>query len=56
MDEELGKGRQDWEFTHKEIGLRPWKLNKLIKIRFASKVVIFQETLEYFLDIKLYYS
>jgi len=52
----LGKGKQDWEFACKEIGLRPWKLKKLIKIWFASKVVIFQETLEYFLDINLYYS
>jgi hypothetical protein len=52
----LGKGRQDWEFACKEIGLRPWKLKKSIKIRFVSRVVIFQETLEYFLDINLYYS
>jgi hypothetical protein len=27
-----------------------------IKIWFTSKVVIFQETLEYFLDVNLYYS
>jgi hypothetical protein len=28
----LRKGRQDWEFASKEIGLRPWKLKTPIKI------------------------
>jgi hypothetical protein len=56
MDKELGKGRQEWESTCKEIGLRLWKLKTLVKTQFASKVVFFQEKLEYVATINFCYS
>jgi hypothetical protein len=52
----LGKGRQEWESACKEIGLKPQKFKTLIKIRFTSKVVFFQETLEYVVAINLCYN
>jgi hypothetical protein len=52
----LGKGRQKWESKCKKIGLKPHKFKMLVKTWFASKVVFFQETLEYVIAINLYYN
>jgi hypothetical protein len=38
MDKEVGK-RKAWERTCVERGLKPKKLNTLVKTRFASKVI-----------------
>jgi len=43
----LVKGRQEWEVACWEASLSPRKLKTLVKTRFVSKVVLFQETLEY---------
>jgi hypothetical protein len=37
-------------------GLRPWKLKTLIKRRFVSKVIMFEETLEFKATILLCYG
>jgi hypothetical protein len=42
----LGKSRQEWELACKKVSLKPQKLKTLMKIQFASKVFLFQETLE----------
>jgi hypothetical protein len=55
------KGRQEWEFACQEVSL-PYeslhlrKLKTFVKTRFASKVVLFQETLEYVHAIMICYS
>jgi hypothetical protein len=41
----LRKGRPEWELAC-EVGLRAWKFKSFVKNCFASKVVLFQETLE----------
>jgi hypothetical protein len=40
------KGRQEWEKACIECGLLPQKCKTPIKTRFASKVIMFEETLE----------
>jgi len=50
----LRKGRLEWELAC-EVSLRTWKLKSLVKICFASKVVLFQETLEYYATINICY-
>jgi hypothetical protein len=47
---------QEWEMICKEIGLRSWKLETLIKTKFVSKVVLFKKNLEYYVTVSLYYS
>ncbi|KAJ7538060.1 hypothetical protein O6H91_11G033100 [Diphasiastrum complanatum] len=42
-----GKGRQEWTKACIDSGLRPRKLKTPVKTRFASKVILFQETLEF---------
>jgi len=42
-----GKGKQEWEKACIECGLSPQKLKTPIKTRFASKVIVFEETLEF---------
>jgi len=44
---QYGKGRQEWEKACIECGLSPQKLKTPIKTRFASKVIMFEETLEF---------
>jgi hypothetical protein len=36
--------------------LKGWKLKTLVKTRFTSKVILFQETLEFSTIINLYYN
>ncbi len=50
----LRKGRLEWELAC-EVDLRAWKLKSLVKICFAWKVVLFQETLEYYETINICY-
>jgi hypothetical protein len=49
------KGRQEWEVACHEVGLPPQKLKTLVKTRFASKIVLYQEMLEYNCAITLCY-
>jgi hypothetical protein len=42
-----GKGRQEWDKACIDAGLPSRKLKTHVKTRFASKVVLFQETQEY---------
>jgi hypothetical protein len=51
-----GKGRQEWEKACIEVGLPSRRLRIPVKTRFASKVVLFQETLEYSLAIIICYQ
>jgi hypothetical protein len=44
----LRKGKQEWELECKEAILRFQKLKTLVKAYFVSKLVFFNETLEYF--------
>jgi len=50
------KGKQKWEFACQEISLLLRKLKTLVKTGFVSKVVLFQETLEYAHAITICYS
>ncbi len=43
----LNKGKEEWEMACVERGLRFWKLKTLVKTRFASKVIMFEEVLEF---------
>lgn len=43
----IGKGRIEWNKACVDSSLRPRKLKTLVKIRFASKVIMFEETLEF---------
>jgi hypothetical protein len=43
----FGKCRQEWEKACIECGLLLQKLKTPIKTRFASKVIVFEETLEF---------
>jgi len=52
----LSKRRQEWEVACHEASLLPRKLKTLVKTRFVSKVVFFQEMLEYAHTITLCYS
>ncbi len=51
-----GKGRQEWERACVEKGLQPQKLKTLMKIRFANKVIMFEEVLEFKEAILLCYG
>ncbi len=51
-----GKGRHEWERTCVEKGLKLKKLKTLVKRRFASKVIMFEETLEFKYAILLCYG
>jgi len=42
-----GKGQHEWHKTCLHSGVLPRKLKTQIKIMFASKVILFQETLEF---------
>ncbi len=55
MNKKFNKGRQKWELTCKEIGMRPRKLKTLIKKINSSKVVLFQKTMEFSTTINLRY-
>jgi hypothetical protein len=41
------KGRQEWEQAHFESGMWHHKLKTLLKTIFTSKVIMFEETLEF---------
>jgi hypothetical protein len=43
----MGKRIKEWENACIECGMPPWKLKNLIKIIFASKFIMFEETLEF---------
>jgi hypothetical protein len=48
MDKKIKfKERQEWEKACIENEMWFWELNTLIKIRFAFKVIMFEETLEF---------
>jgi hypothetical protein len=51
-----GEGRQEWEKACVESGLWPCKLQTLMKTRFASKVIMFEEALEFLKIIILCYG
>ncbi len=50
-----GKGKQEWARAYKDASLCPWKLKTYVKTKFASKVIIFKETLEFKDTINLCY-
>jgi hypothetical protein len=50
----LRKWRHEWELAC-EVNLKAWKHKSLVKICFASKVVLFQETLKYYATINICY-
>jgi hypothetical protein len=50
------KERQERELACKEVGFKAWKLKTRMKTRSTSKVILFQETLEFSTIINLYYS
>jgi hypothetical protein len=52
----LGKGRQKWEKACVESGLWPRKLQTPMKMRFANKVIMFEEALEFKKTIILCYG
>ena len=51
-----GKGGAEWKKTCIKAGLHAKKLKTLVKTRFASKVIFFQETLEYADAINICYA
>ncbi len=51
-----GKGRQKWQKTCLDMDIHPHKLKILVKTRFFSKVILFQETLEFKNIIACYYG
>ncbi len=51
-----GKGLQEWVKTCKDVVLWPQKLKTLVKTKFASKVILFKQCLEFKDTINLYYS
>jgi hypothetical protein len=42
-----GKGRFEWKKTCFDVRFPHWKLKTLVKTKFVSKMILFQETLEY---------
>jgi hypothetical protein len=50
------KGRIEWHRACLDVGFSHRKLKTLVKIRFATKVIMFQETLEYHNAINLSYG
>ena len=55
MDKEERKWTYGVDKACEEVGLPSKRLKTLVKIRFASKVVMFQETTEYASTINLCY-
>ena len=51
-----GKGRQEWNRACLDSGKRPRKLNTPVKTRLASKVIMFEEALQFWQIIFLCYS
>jgi len=51
-----GKGKLDWEKACHEASMKHKKFKTSMKTHFASKVIIFQETLEYVNVINIYYT
>jgi hypothetical protein len=43
----MGNGRQECEKAYIESGMQPQKINTLFKIIFSSKIIMFEETLEF---------
>jgi hypothetical protein len=52
----FGEGRQEWEKACIECGLPPQKLKTLVKTKFAFKIIMFKETLEFKQIIITYYE
>jgi hypothetical protein len=52
----FGKGREEWDKACIEVGLLARKLKTLMKIRFTSKVVLFQKMLEIIDIVNIYYQ
>ncbi len=52
----FGKARLEWEKAYHEANMQHKKLKTLVKTHFASKVILFQETLEYVNVINIYYT
>jgi hypothetical protein len=50
------KGKHEWERACMDSGLRPWKLKTLVKTRFVSKVIMFEEILEFKVTTLLCYG
>jgi hypothetical protein len=51
-----GMGRQEWKKSWLDIGICPCKLETIINTQFASKVNLFQLTLESKNQIAYYYA
>jgi hypothetical protein len=49
-------GQQEWHKTCSNMGVPPWKLKTLVKTKFISIVIIFQETFEFKHVIALYHG
>jgi hypothetical protein len=56
MDKKMGKEIYEWEKACVERGLWPWKFKTLVQTRFASKVIMFEDTFEFKENIILYYG
>jgi hypothetical protein len=52
----LGKRKHEWEKACMDSRLQPWNLKTLVKTRFVSKVIMFEETLEFKVTILLCYD
>ena len=51
-----GKGRQEWEKTCIEAGLPSRRLKTLVKTQFSSRIIMFEESLEYASAINICYQ
>jgi hypothetical protein len=51
-----GKGKHEWDRACKDASFCPQKLKTPMKTRFASKIILFKETLEFKDAINLCYS
>lgn len=49
-------GRQEWEKAYIERGMQPQKINTFVKIIFSSKIIMFEETLEFKQSIIICYG
>jgi hypothetical protein len=56
MDQKSGKGWQKWQKACSNVGVLSCKLKTLVKIKFISKIIIFQETLEFKHVVAFYYG
>jgi hypothetical protein len=50
-----GKGHHEWDKACRATGLTPYKLKTLVKRKFVSKIMFFQETLEFAIAINICY-